>query len=132
MGRCVSILIMVLLAACTSTPREGSGSPFESGSLEASVQGSNDIAVSQVIRDASGSFRGTLTYSGSCPLMRAELRFAYERGGTTLTAQEIDGVDEHMELGPMAPNQSDSNSYSGESKFTPDAIVFVISNERCA
>jgi hypothetical protein len=131
MGRRISILIMLLLAACTSTPREGSGSPFESGSLEASVQGSNDIAVSQVIRDASGSFRGTLTYSGSCSHMRAELRFAYERGGTTLTAQAIGGVDEHFEL-QMAMNESNSNSYSGEDQFTPDAIVFVISSEHCA
>jgi hypothetical protein len=132
MGKLVGVvLVTLLLAACESQPREGSGSPFESGSIEASVEGSNDLSVSQVVRDPSGAFRGTITYSGSCPRVRAELRFSYKRGDTTVTAQEIDGIDEHFEL-ELGPNESDSNSYSGEEKFTPDAIVFVISNERCA
>jgi hypothetical protein len=123
---------VAVLAGCSSSPSEGSGSPFASGSTRASLEGSSDLAVSQVIRDSSGSIRGTITYTGSCDLVKAELRFSYDKGGTTVTGKQIDGIDTHFELGPLAPNEPYSNSYLGEDKFTPDAIVFVISNERCA
>jgi len=132
MSKLVGVLLVgLLLGACESQPSEGSGSPFASGSTAASVEGSSDFEVSQVIRDPSGAFRGTIRYSGSCPNVRAELRFSYKRGDQTVTAQAIDGVDEHFEL-QMAMNESNSNSYSGEDQFTPDAIVFVISSEHSA
>jgi len=127
---CVA-LAAVLLLACSNTPSEGSGSPFASGSAKASVQGSDNFEVSQVIRDASGAIRGTLTYRGSCNLVNADLRFSYVKGGQTVTGEQVDGIDTHFPIGPLAPNEPYSNSYLGEDKFTPDAIIFVMSNERC-
>jgi hypothetical protein len=125
-------LVALLLVACGSTPSEGSGSPFASGSANGSVEGSDNFEVSQVIRDGSGSIQGTLTYTGTCNLVRAELRFSYVKGGQTVTGKEIDGIDTHFQVGPLAPGEPYPNSYLGEDKFTPDAIVFVISDERCA
>ena len=63
--------------------------------------------------------------------MNAALRFSYVKGGQTVTGEEVDGIDTHFPIGPLAPNEPYSNSYLGEDKFTPDAIIFVMSNERC-
>jgi hypothetical protein len=73
-----------------------------------------------------------LTYAGSCNLVQAELRFSYSRNGQTVTGEEVDGIDTHFNLGPLLPNDPYVNSYLGEDKFTPDSIVSVISNEKCA
>jgi hypothetical protein len=124
--------VLLLLTACTSEPSEGSGSPFTSGSIAASVEGSGNFTVSQTVRDPSGTIHGTLTYAGSCNLVKAELRFSYSRNGQTVTGKEVDGIDTHFNLGPLAPNDPYANSYLGEDKFIPDSIVFVISNEKCA
>jgi hypothetical protein len=125
-------LMSLLLAACSSEPREGSGSPFQSGSIAGSVEGSANFTVAQVIRDSSGAIAAAVTYTGSCNLVKAQLRFSYTKGGQTVTGKSIDGIDTHFDLGPLAPNEPYQNSYLGEDKFTPYAIVFVISNERCA
>jgi hypothetical protein len=126
----------VLLAACQNTATdvisEGSGSPFASGSAKGSVEASENFQVSQVIRDTSGAIQGTLTYTGTCNLVDTDLRFSYVKGGQTVTGKEIDGIDSHFPIGPLAPNEPYPHHYLGEDKFTPDAIVFVISNERCA
>ncbi len=84
-----------------------------------------------MIRDGSGSIQGTLTYTGTCNLVKADLRFSYIKGGQTVTGKEIDGVDTHFELW-LPPNVPHANSYTAEDEFTPGAIVFVISEERCA
>jgi len=125
------VLILASIA-CSSTPREGSGSPFTSGSTKGSVDGSDNFSVSQTIRDESGAIHGWLTYTGACNLVKAELRFSYDKNGQTIAGREVDGIDTHFEIGPLAPNEPHYNSYLGEDEFTPDAIVFVISNERCA
>jgi hypothetical protein len=108
------------------------GSPFASGSTKGSVQGSDDFALSQAIRYESGAIHGTLTYTGTCNLVKAELRFSYVKNGQTLTDKEADGVLRGYDIGPLAPNHPYDGNYPGEHKFTPDAVVFVISNERCA
>jgi hypothetical protein len=125
------VLMSLLLAACSSEPREGSGSPFQSGSTAASVEGTKNFTVSQVIRASSGAIAAAITYTGSCNLVKAHLRFSYTKGGEDVTGKSIDGIDTHFELGPLAPHEPYQNSYLGEDKFTPDAIVFVISDERC-
>jgi hypothetical protein len=81
MARALGAVLMLICLACTSTqatslPSEGSGSPFASGSIEGSVQGSDDFAVSQTIRYESGAIHGTLTYTGTCNLVEADLRFS--------------------------------------------------------
>jgi hypothetical protein len=127
-------VVVLLLTACPIDPQpsEGSGSPFTSGSIAATVEGSEDFTVSQTIRDpSSGAIQGTLTYTGTCNLVKAELRFSYTRSGQTVTGEEVDGIDTHFKLGPLAPNDPHANSYLGEDKFTPDSVVFVISNEAC-
>lgn len=130
-GAALSCLAVLALSACSSVPSEGSGSPFQSGSTEASLEGSTDFSVSQVIRGSSGSIQGTLTYTGTCTLVKADLRFSYRKGSETLTGEQVDGIDSHFEIGPLAPNEPYPNSYLGEGTFTPDAVIFVISNERC-
>ena len=85
-----------------------------------------------MIRDTSGAIQGTLTYTGTCNLVDADLRFSYVKGGQTVTGKEIDGIDSHFPIGRLAPNEPYSHNYLGEDKFTPDAIVSVITNERCA
>jgi hypothetical protein len=127
-----TLLLFLVLIACSSTPREGSGSPFAAGSAKGSVEGSDTFSVSQTIRDESGAIHGWLTYTGACNLVKAELRFSYVKNGQTITGRVVDGIDTHFEIGPLAPNEPYYNSYLGEDKFTPDAIVFVISSERCA
>jgi hypothetical protein len=126
--------VLMLCLACTSTslPSEGSGSPFASGSTRGSVQGSDDFAVSQTIRYESGAIHGTLTYTGTCNLVKASLRFSYVKNGQTLTDEEADGVLRGYDIGPLAPDDPHTADYPGEKKFTPDAVIFVVSNERCA
>jgi hypothetical protein len=86
--------VLMLCLACTSTslPSDGSCSPFASGSTRGSVQGSDDFAVSQTIRYESGAIHGTLTYTGTCDLVKASLRFSYVKNGQTVTDEEADGV----------------------------------------
>jgi hypothetical protein len=137
MARWFGAVLLLVCWACTSTqatssPSEGSGSPFASGSTKGSVQGSDDFALSQAIRYESGAIHGTLTYTGTCNLVKAELRFSYVKNGQTLTDKEADGVLRGYDIGPLAPNHPYDGNYPGEHKFTPDAVVFVISNERCA
>jgi hypothetical protein len=127
------------LSACSSSSGssvadlvDGSAAPYGT-SVPASVDGSSDFTVADVTRDAASfGIQGTITYTGSCNLVKSELRFSYIRGGQTVTGKTIDGIDTHFELGPLAPNEPYQNSYLGEDKFTPDAIVFVISAESCA
>ena len=47
------------------------------------------------------------------------------KNGQTISGREVDGIDTRFEIGPLAPNEPHYNSYPGEEKFTPDAIVFV-------
>jgi hypothetical protein len=127
----LATLSFLVLIACSSLPSEGSGSPFASGSAKGSVEGSDDFAVSQTIRYESGAIHGTLTYTGTCNLVEADVRFSYVKNGQTLTDKEGGGIRGY-DIGPLAPNDPYEGNYPGEDKFTPDAIVFVISNERCA
>jgi hypothetical protein len=133
-ARLLGVVLMLLFSACTTTslPSEGSGSPFASGSTRGSLQGSDDFAVSQTIRYKSGAIHGTLTYTGTCTLVKASLRFSYVKNGQTLTDKEADDVLRGYDIGPLASNDPLSANYPGEKKFTPDAVIFVISNERCA
>jgi hypothetical protein len=55
------------------------------------------------------------------PTSRTDRHSRTEAGG-------IRGYD----IGPLAPNDPYEGNYPGENRFTPDAIVSVISNERCA
>jgi len=64
--------------------------------------------------------------------VNASLRFSYVKNGQTLTDREADGVVRGYDIGPLAPNDPYTADYRGEDKFNPDAVVFVISNERCA
>jgi hypothetical protein len=136
-ARLFGAALTLLCVACTSSgatslPSEGSGSPFASGSTKGSVQGSADFAVSQTIRYGSGAIHGTLTYTGTCTLVNASLRFSYVENGQTLTDKQADGAVRGYDIGPLAPNDPYTANYPGEKKFTPDAVIFVISNERCA
>jgi len=127
-----TLSLFLVLIACSSTPREGSGSPFAAGSAKGSVEGSDHFSVSQTTRDESGAIHAWLTYTGACNLVKAKLRFSYVKNGQTIAGREVDGIDRHFEIGPLAPNEPYYNSYLGEDTFTPDAIVFVVSNEQCA
>jgi hypothetical protein len=73
-----------------------------------------------------------VTYTGVCDHVLADLRFSYRMGDTILTTDEILGKDVHFKIGPMDPNESFRRRYSGEHAFTPDAVIFLISDERCA
>ncbi len=117
------------MAACTSpTPSEGSGSPFTSGSIEGTVAGSTDFQVSQTIRDDSGVVSAILTYTGSCGRVVADLRLSYRQGDQVVTG----GTDRIFRIGLLPPNKPYPHRYRGENTFTPDGVVFVLSNERCA
>jgi len=129
---CLALAISCKSSGTTSFPPEGSGGPFASGSAKGRVEGSSDFEVSNVVRDKSGAIRGTLTYTGSCNLVRADLRFTYAKGDQTLTGKQVEGFDRRFEIGPLAPNEPYSNSYLGEDKVAPDTVIFVMSNERCA
>jgi len=132
MGRLLSVLVLLLLTGCTSgTSREGSGSPFESGSIEASLEGSPDFSVSDTIRKPTGAITAYLTYSGACDRVVADLRLSYTRDGTRVSAQEILGKDVHVKIGPLGPNKPIVRVYPGERDFTPDSVIFGISHERC-
>jgi hypothetical protein len=132
MGRLFGVLVLLLLTGCTSgTSSEGSGSPFQSGSIQVLLEGSSDFSVTQTIRLRTGAIMSFLTYTGVCDQVVADLRFSYRKGDTILTTEEVLGKDVHFEIGPMAPNESFRRRYSGEHAFTPDAVIFVISGERC-
>jgi hypothetical protein len=129
-----SVAFLLALTACTTapTPSEGSGSPFTSGSIAASVEGSDDLTVSQTIRDPdTGIIHTIFTYTGSCDHVNAQITFSYTTNGQTVPGQQVGHNDVGFTTGRLAPNQPYNKSYAGEVKFTPDSIVFVISNERC-
>src|SRR5438034_4616236 len=103
----VGALSLTLAVSCMSSSStsfaEGSGSPFATGSTEGRVEGSSDFEVSDVVREQGGTIRGTLTYAGSCDLVKADLRLSYVRGDRILTGKQVGGVDAHFEIGPLAP-----------------------------
>jgi hypothetical protein len=132
MSRLLSVLVLLLLSGCTSgTSREGSGSPFESGSIEASLEGSSDFSVSGTIRKPTGAITAYLTYNGACGRVVADLRLSYTRDGTRVSTQETLGRDVRFKIGPLGPNKPLVRVYAGERDFTPDSVIFVISDERC-
>jgi len=123
------LAFLAFIVACTaSTPSEGSGSPFASGSTEGTVSGSTDFQVTQTVRDASGAVTAILTYTGSCRLVVADLRLSYREGDQIITAAS----DHAFRIGPLPPNKPYSLRHQGENRFAPEGVVFVLSNERCA
>jgi hypothetical protein len=98
--------------------------------LATAVEGSPNFQISGVAWDQ-GSISATIEYVGTCDLVQADLRFTYTKGETVQTGEQIDGIDTHFPVGPLAPNEPYSNSYLGEDKFSPDGITFVFSNEAC-
>ena len=123
------LVFLALLVACTSpSSSEGSGSPFASGSIEGMVSGTTDFQVSQTVRADSGAVSAILTYTGSCRLVVADLHLSYRQGGQVVRS----GSDQAIRIGPLPPNKPYSHRFQGEHTFTPDGVVFVISNERCA
>jgi hypothetical protein len=133
MGRLFGVLVLLLMTGCTcGTSTEGSGSPFQSSSIQVSLEGSSDFSITQTIRLRTGAIMSFLNYTGVCDQVLTDLRFSYRKGNTKLTTEEVLGRDVHFKIYPMAPNESFRRRYSGEHAFTPDAVIFVISDERCA
>lgn len=135
-GSVLAILLLVTfgLASC-STDDNSIGTQEEpatdgDASLTTGVEGSSNFEVSNAAWDQ-GSISATIEYMGTCELVKADLRFTYTKGDTVQTGEQIDGIDTHFEVGPLAPNEPYSNSYLGEDKFSPDGITFVFSNEAC-
>jgi hypothetical protein len=124
-------IFSVLTVGCNQTPSEGSGSPFQTGSIEASLEGSSDLSVSQTIREPSGAITAYITYTGTCDRVVADVRLSYRRDDTTVTSQEVLGKDLHFTIGPLTPNKPYYRRYPGAGDFTPDAVIFIVSNERC-
>ena len=130
----ILFLVTVSFASCSADDNSiGTGeepSTHADPNLATGVEGSPNFQVSGVNWDQ-GSISATIEYLGTCDLVQADLRFTYTKGETVQTGEQIDGIDTHFPVGPLAPNEPYSNAYLGEDKFSPDGITFVFSNEAC-
>ena len=122
------LTFLALMTACTtSISSEGSGSPFVSGSIQGNLTGSTDFQVSQTVRDDTGALSAILSYTGTCGRVVADLRLSYRQGDQVVTGE----FDHAFRVGPLQPNKPYSLQHQGDKRFDPDAVVFVVSNERC-
>jgi hypothetical protein len=131
----VAVTILGLfLASCgarsTASP-PGYLSPPSTTAFTAIVEGSPNFNVNVDDFDKSTGVTATITYTGTCDLAQAVLRLAYQKG-TTVVSEASGGVDPTFDIGPLAPNEPDSEGYATLISFTPDIFIFRFSEERCA